>query len=164
MSALTLILRSVSHHWRTNLAVCLGIAAAVAVLAGALVVGDSVRGSLRDIAVGRLGRTTDVISSSAFFGESLDERAGAEAVTAPLVAATGFVTHEPSGRRASGVLVYGVDERFWRFHGLEPRQGVFVSPALAAELSVRTGDVLLTRLQKPSAIPLESLFAHKEDV
>ena len=30
MSALTLILRSVSHHWRTNLAVCLGIAAAVA--------------------------------------------------------------------------------------------------------------------------------------
>jgi hypothetical protein len=164
MSALTLILRSVSHHWRTNLAVCLGIAAAVAVLAGALVVGDSVRGSLRDIAVGRLGRTTDVISSSAFFGESLAERAGAEAVqTAPVVAATGFVTHEPSRRRASGVLVYGVDERFWRFQGLEPRQGVFVSPALAAELSVRDGDVLLTRLQKPSAIPLESLFAHKED-
>ena len=165
MSALTLILRSVSHHWRTNLAVCLGIAAAVAVLAGALVVGDSVRGSLRDIAVGRLGRTTDVISSSAFFGESLAERAGAAAVqTAPLVAATGFVTHEPSGRRASGVLVYGVDERFWRFHALEPQQGVFVSPALAAEISVRDGDVLLTRLQKPSAIPLESLFAHKEDV
>ena len=49
--------QSVSHYWRTNLAVVPGVAAAVSVLAGALLVGDSVRGSLRDIAVGRLGRT-----------------------------------------------------------------------------------------------------------
>ena len=62
------------------------------------------------------------------------------------------------------MLVYGVDERFWRFHGLEPRDGVFVSPALGAELGAAPGDVLLTRLQKPSEIPLESLFAHKEDL
>ena len=48
---------SVTHHWRTNLAVVLGVAAAVSVLAGALLVGDSVRGSLRDIALGRLGDT-----------------------------------------------------------------------------------------------------------
>ena len=51
----TLVLRSLTFHWRTNLAVVLGVAAAAAVLAGALVVGDSVRGSLRDIALGRLG-------------------------------------------------------------------------------------------------------------
>ena len=50
-------------HWRTNLAVVLGVATAVSVLAGALVVGDSVRGSLRDIALGRLGRTDSVMSS-----------------------------------------------------------------------------------------------------
>jgi putative ABC transport system permease protein len=165
MSALTLILRSVSYHWRTNVAVSLGISAAVAALAGALVVGDSVRGSLREIALGRLGRTTDVISSAGFFHESLAERTRAAGVdAAPLVVATALVTHEPSGRRAADVLVYGVDERFWRFHRREPREGVLVSPALAAELSLGNGDVLLTRLQKPSAIPLESLFAQKEDV
>ena len=86
------------------------------------------------------------------------------AAAAPLIATRGFITHEASQRRASSVLVYGVDERFWRFHGLEPRDGVFVSPALGAELGAAPGDVLLTRLQKPSEIPLESLFAHKEDL
>jgi len=160
-----LILRSVTYHWRTNLAVCVGVAAAVAVLGGALLVGDSVRGSLRDLAVARLGRAGHAVSSTGYFREALatDLAAQAAVPAAPLIATTGFVTHEPSGRRASNVRVYGVDERFWRFHGLEPREGVFVSPALSAELSTAEGDVLLTRLQKPSAIPLESLFAQKED-
>jgi len=158
------MIRSAAYHWRTNLAVCLGVATAVAVLGGALVVGDSVRGSLRGLATSRLGRTGYAITSTGFFREALAADLSASAAAAPLVAVSAFVTHEPSGRRASNVLVYGVDDRFWRFHGLEPRAGVYVSPALATELRVRPGDVLLARLQKPSAIPLESLFARKDDV
>ena len=161
-----LVFRSLTYHWRTNVAVCLGVAAAVAVLGGALVVGDSVRGSLRELAVGRLGRAHDVLSSAAFVREdlSVDLANVTRRDSAPLLSATAVVTHEPTGRRAAGVLVYGVDERFWRFHGLEAAEGTFVSPALAAELQAKAGDVLLTRLQKPSEIPLESLFAHKEDL
>jgi putative ABC transport system permease protein len=166
MSLTSLVLRSAVYHWRTNLAVCCGVAAAVAVLGGALLVGDSVRGSLRDLALSRLGRTGHAVSSTGFFRDALAAdlagAAGADAV--PLIATTGVVTHEPSGRRASSVLVYGVDEPFWRFHGLDARDGVFASPALAAELNASAGDVLLTRLQKPSDIPLESLYAQKEDV
>ena len=166
MTFARLVVRTATYHWRTNLAVCLGVATAVAVLGGALLVGDSVRGSLRDLALSRLGRTGQAISSPGFFRDALaaDLASSSGAGTAPLVATTGFVTHEPSGRRASSVLVYGVDERFWRFHGLAPRDGVFASPALAAELQAAADDVLLTRVQKPSEIPLESLFAHKEDV
>src|SRR5918993_3955680 len=161
-----LILRSASYHWRTNVAVCLGVAAAVAVLGGALLVGDSVRGSLRDLALSRLGRTGQVISSLGFFRDELAARIVSRGIpaAAPLIVTRGFITHEPSGRRAGGVLVYGVDERFWRFHGLEPREGVYASPALVAELGASAGDVLLTRLQKPSEIPLESLYARKEDI
>ena len=166
MTFVELARRSAVFHWRTNLAVCLGIAAAVSVLSGALIVGDSVRGSLRDLALGRLGRTDSVVTSAGFFRDDLaaaiSKRTGRD--TTPLIASTAIVTHEESGRRASSVLVYGVDERFWRFHGRTPKTGVFVSPALAAELSAHAGDVLLTRLQKPSAIPLESLFSQKEDV
>ncbi|HEX6975723.1 MAG TPA: ABC transporter permease [Vicinamibacterales bacterium] len=163
----TLILRSAAYHWRTNVAVVLGVATAVAVLGGALLVGDSVRGSLRDIAVGRLGHAEQVLSSTAFFPEQLAERLSASAPgvrTAPMIIATGFVTHEPSGRRAGNVLVYGVDERFWTFHGLPTSGDVVVSPALAKELAIQPGDVLLTRLQKPSAIPIESLFGRKDDI
>jgi putative ABC transport system permease protein len=167
MTLSRLAIQSARYHWRTNVAVVLGVAAAVAVLAGALVVGDSVRGSLRDLALGRLGRTDHVISSLGFFRDSAADavkRTLDASATAPLIVADGFVTLESSGRRASNVRVYGVDERFWRFHGLAPVDGVFVSPALAAEVGGKEGDVLLTRLQKPSQIPVESLFGRKEEV
>jgi putative ABC transport system permease protein len=42
-----LVLRNLGHHWRGNLAVLLGVAVGSAVLTGALLVGDSLRGSLR---------------------------------------------------------------------------------------------------------------------
>jgi putative ABC transport system permease protein len=167
MTLTKLSFESARYHWRTNVAVVLGVAAAVAVLAGALVVGDSVRGSLRDLALGRLGRTEQVISSPGFFRESAVEyvrTAHGAAAAAPLVVADGFVTLESSGRRAGNVFVYGVDERFWAFHGLAPVDGVFISPALAAEVGGNEGDVLLTRLQKPSQVPVESLFGRKEEV
>src|SRR6187401_328042 len=130
MSLPRLVFRSTTYHWRTNLAVGLGVAAAVSVLGGALLVGDSVRGSLRDLVLSRLGRTGYVVSSGGFFRDALAADITAQgARSVPLIAARGFITHEASQRRASSVLVYGVDERFWRFHGLEPRDGVFVSPA-----------------------------------
>ena len=162
-----LVRRSAVYHWRTNLAVVLGVATAVAVLGGALLVGDSVRGSLRDIAVGRLGHADYVLSSPSFFPEAIaDNVRGATSgvATAPMIVADGFVTHEPSGRRAGGVFVYGVDERFWSFHGLGAPGDVLVSPALARELAITPGDVLLTRIQKPSAIPIESLFGRKDEI
>ena len=43
----SLPLRSLAYHWRGNLAVMLGVVVGTAVLAGALFVGDSLRGSLR---------------------------------------------------------------------------------------------------------------------
>jgi hypothetical protein len=145
----------------------MGVAAAVSVFAGALLVGDSVRGSLRDLAVGRLGATEHVVSTADFFREALAEELQAALDgprVAPLVVATGFVTHEASGRRAGGVFVYGVDERFWRFHDLEPVEGVTMSPGLAAEFGAGESDVLLVRLQRPSEIPIESLFGRKDDI
>ena len=167
MTSMRLIARSVSHYWRTNLAVVSGVAAAVSVLAGALLVGESVRGSLRDIAVGRLGRTEQVVASTGFFRDGLADAIRsdlAQTSAAPLIVANGFVTHEASGRRAGGVVVYGVDERFWTFHGVPAHAGVVISPALASELGATSRDVLLVRLQKPSAIPIESLFGRKDDV
>ena len=46
---------SLRHYRRIHIAVALGVAVATAVLTGALLVGDSVRGSLRDLTLQRLG-------------------------------------------------------------------------------------------------------------
>ncbi len=176
MTAATLALRGLAHYWRSHLAVVLGVATAVAVLTGALLVGDSVRGSLRGLVEGRLGRADQVVVSTSFFRAALADDLAADArvsssvaALAPLVVAQGVVTAQESGRRVGDVAVYGVDDRFWRLHGMgdvtgpELRDG-FVSPALAADLAVETGAAVLVRPQRPSAVPLESLHAKKDDL
>src|SRR6476659_8208016 len=66
-----LVVAGLRHYWRTNLAVVAGVAIAVAVLAGALLVGDSVRGRLRDLVLQRLGRVDLIVVSTGFFREAL---------------------------------------------------------------------------------------------
>jgi ABC-type antimicrobial peptide transport system permease subunit len=168
MQTTQLINRSLVYYWQTNLVVVLGVAIAVSVLAGALLIGESVRGSLRDLSARRLGKTDDLISAPNFFREQLagdlEQRGGA---TCPLIALEGVVVHESSKRRAGGVKVYGVDERFRKFNGVTgaapENRNVLVSHSLASELGSAQGESILLRIEKPSDIPLESLHGKKED-
>ena len=177
MNFYRLVRRNLTYFWLTNLAVVTGVGVAVAVLAGALLVGASVRGSLRDLALLRLGSVDQVVTSGGFFREALadDLRSASDLAatfgdTAPLIVLEGFVTHQESGRRASGVQVYGVDERFWRFDGRDPSgrvpdtNYVLLSEGLARELGGETGDAVLVRVEKPSAIPVSSLHGRKDDL
>ncbi|HEV8430667.1 MAG TPA: FtsX-like permease family protein [Pyrinomonadaceae bacterium] len=176
MHTTQLIKRSLAYYWQTNLVVVLGVAIAVSVLAGALLIGESVRGSLRDLSSRRLGKTDDLISSPNFFREQLatdleqpgQSVANGVGVTCPMIALEGVVVHESSKRRAGGVKVYGVDERFWKFNGVAgvtapENRNVFVSQSLASELGSSPGESLLLRIEKPSDIPVESLHGKKED-
>jgi putative ABC transport system permease protein len=165
MRTTQLLKRSLTYYWQTNLVVVLGVAVAVSVLAGALLIGESVRGSLRDLSTRRLGKTDDLISSANFFREQLAVDLG---TTCPLIAMRGVAVYESSKRRAGDVKVYGVDERFWKFNGVEgvaaPQNGeALVSESLASELGSSPGGSLLLRLEKPSDIPIESLHGRKED-
>ncbi len=177
MQPVDLVRRSLTYHWRTHAAVILGVAVAVTVLSGALLVGDSVRGSLRALVLGRIGRADLVVTSSGgFFRDALaDEIKGDETFAAgfrdivPLVVVDGVAVDQASSRRAARVQVYGVDDRFWQFHGVTGVTGpeareVLLSPALARELGTDEGGTVLVRVQKPSAIPLESLHGRKDDV
>src|SRR5258705_147515 len=100
MTPSSFILRSLRYYWRTNLAVIVGVAIAVSVLAGALLVGDSVRGSLRDLFLGRLGRASLVLSASHFFPEDLSDRIEQQPDfqrrfkgVCPVIVIQGVVTH-----------------------------------------------------------------------
>ncbi|MCU1265857.1 MAG: FtsX-like permease family protein [Acidobacteria bacterium] len=176
MQTAQLVKRNLAYYWRTNLPVVFGVAIAVAVLAGALLVGDSVRASLRDLFLQRLGKTDFVISATGFFREQLasdiekqpDFARSGFAAACPLIELEGSVS-EANGARAGGVRVYGVDERFWKFHGREGKQPpqnreVFLSDSLARELNTHLGDSILLRIEKPSNVPRESLYGRKEDL
>ncbi|HEX2465623.1 MAG TPA: ABC transporter permease, partial [Thermoanaerobaculia bacterium] len=163
-------------------------AVAAAVLSGALVVGDSVRGSLHDLTLERLGSIDLAVRAPTFFTMDLatgvwSELAG-EAHVAPLILLTGSARDPESGAVASGVTVSGVDRRFFDlFAGggadsideegnlveavaealLErPTPGVVVNQALATELEVAAGDSILVAVERPGDAPRETLYGSSE--
>ena len=70
MSLWKIVIRSLMHFWRNNLALALGAAIATAVLTGALLIGDSMRMSLTELTLDRLGRIDELLVSDGFFRES----------------------------------------------------------------------------------------------
>ena len=174
-------LPSLRHYWRSNVAVVLTAAVAASVLTGALMVGDSVRGSLRQLTLERLGGIDHALLGAGFFREPLrDELAGDGEFAArygPVSAAIlmqGSVVEPESGRRAARVNVQGIDDEFAAFFpgseealDLSRREGqlfasLAVNRSLAEALAVEPGDSVVLYLERPSEAPRASLMGEKD--
>lgn len=161
------MIRNLRWFWRTNLAVVFGVAVAVSVMVGSQILGDSVQASLRTLALARLGRVDSAVVAALPFTEALPDRLARQGRTiAPALHFQGIVKHQGSNRSASKVLVYGVDDRYWRLQGITPEplkeRDAILSEALAKEFGAQTGDGILVRIEKPSDIPQESLHGRRE--
>jgi len=172
MRSSVLIARSLRHYRRTHLGVCAGAAVATAVLVGALLVGDSVRSSLRTLALLRLGDTRVAMASGdRFFRAALAEAVGRE-LGAPAAAAImlpGTAARSDASARADRVQVLGVDDRFWRIGGRRgppasgDEQAVTVNEHLARRLGVALGDEILLRLKNPSGLSRDAPLSRDAD-
>ncbi len=171
----SLLFKSLRHYWRTNLAVVAGVATSVAALSGALLVGESIRSSLGDLVVTRLGSTHFVVSADRFFRDRLaselafSSTPGGPPDTCPIISLPGVLVREASGQQVHNVNVFGVDDRFWRFHGVPEHAGfdarsALVGGALSRRIGIEPGDALLLRVEITEGIPRESLFGRREDV
>ena len=161
------MIRNLLWFWRTNLAVVFGVAIAVAVMIGSQIVGDSVQASLRELALARLGRVDSAVVAAMPFTDALPDRLAKTSRTiAPVLHFAGIVKHQGSNKSAAKVLIYGVDERYWRLQGsaIEPlgERDAIISEALAKEFGTRVNDGILVRMEKPSEIPQESLHGRRE--
>ena len=169
MSAFTFILASLRHHWRSHTAVALGVAVATAVLTGALLVGDSVRSSLRDLTLERLGGIEQVLVAPNYFRARLTEELdSAEAL--PAILLNGTLTHGSSKkqRRANQISVLSITNDFWLLgESLAPDpladNEVYLTEAIASELKVAPGDEIILRISKLSSIPSDSTLGEKND-
>src|SRR5215467_7785420 len=112
MTFARLLLRNLLFHWRGNLAVLLGVAVGTAVLTGALLVGDSLRGSLRRLTLEQLGWVDYALVAPRFFRAALADELRADH-TCPVILLQGTAGSGKPPRRATRVTVLGVDERFW---------------------------------------------------
>ena len=109
MTRLLLLLRNLLYFRWANLALVAGMAVATAVLTGALMVGDSVRGSLRALAEQRLGRVDHALVATRFFEQSLAARVAAGgADVVPAVILRGGAANESGERRTAGVQIAAI--------------------------------------------------------
>ncbi len=178
MNTWQLAVRNALYFRRTNAAVLAAVAVATAVITGALVVGDSVRVSLRRLALDRLGPYEAALVTDHYFREATAQEwqavaaAEQEPVEAePLIvlpSVTVELRRSTLARRATEVSVYGVRPSFWRGNiGMDANRlrgnEVVLNRQLADELGALPGDEITLRLPKAAAVPAESTLAQKRD-
>ena len=162
MSLWKLAKRSLSFYWRTNLGVLLAVMVSAIVLTGALVIGDSVRYSLKMMVKARLGKTQlALVPQNRFFRAKLADELASEldTVVAPVLKLRGLIASDDGARRANRIEVLGVDRRFFEIGmaqnplGDSPNQAIVLNKPLAAKLGVGVGDEVVLRIEKPSLMP-----------
>jgi putative ABC transport system permease protein len=169
-----LVRRSLRFYASSHLGTLLGVTVASAVLVGALAVGDSVRESLRDMALARIGRIDFALAATDhFFRAALadDMRSGiSNGLAAAVLQLPGTAATPDASARANQVQVLGIDEHFsalaqdpsaLAFH--QPDDVILNAP-LAAQLHVKTGDAIVLHVQKPSLLSQEAPLSPQEDV
>ncbi|HEV3137770.1 MAG TPA: ABC transporter permease, partial [Pirellulales bacterium] len=153
------------------------VIAASAVLAGALLVGDSMRGSLRHLLLDQLGQIDEVLVTDRFFRTQLADELEhqpdfvdrfSKAVPAVLVQGTLENPRSDGALRAGRVMVLGCDERFWLLGSGGPRKSpgrgeIVLNAPLAVELGAAVGDEVLLRIGQVSQIPPDSALGRKTE-
>lgn len=154
MSTFSFILSSARHYGRAHLGLLFGAFLASAILSGSLLVGDSVKASLRRVAELRLGKVkSGLLGGDRWFTEEL----ATKTASAPLVLANGSISVASGQARVNAAQVIGAGEAFWKLgpSGKVAAVGedeAAVNESLARKLGVKTGDTIIVRLEKPSAI------------
>jgi ABC-type antimicrobial peptide transport system permease subunit len=172
MKARDLVFRSLVFYARAHAGVVLGAALASAILAGALVVGDSVRASLRRFAGDRLGRVAFAMAGNErFFRAALADELAAR-LNLPVVAALQMpatATTAEATARANHVQLLGIPPVFWKLAGHPASfadldtNTVLLNERLASQLGLQPGGTLLLRTPKPSLLSREAPISPQED-
>jgi ABC-type lipoprotein release transport system permease subunit len=151
--------RSLRYHWTSAVPVLLGVAVGAAVLTGALLVGDSLRGSLRARTEKQLNGIT-----SAYLGVRMVRQEAAEKLTGATSALllTGSArTQTDSGEKRLGhITVFGLNDAPDQRFDLPP--GVVVSHRVAERLNLKVGSDLTLGLEKGSRVPRSSLVGKRD--
>ena len=178
MNRTRLLFRNLFYHWRGNLAVLLGVAVGSAVLIGALLVGDSLAGSLRALTLDQLGWVDQAMVTGRFFREELAKKMLAEQVS-PVILLQGSARME-NGPPVGKVTVLGVDQTFWpkatvlaqghkdvfktgsdmSWQMADPE--VALNAALARALKAKVGDTITLDVQKADTMPREILLGKRK--
>lgn len=160
------VFRSLAHYIKSNVSVALGVAISTAVIAGALIVGDSMRYSLEQTARYRLGNITHTITAGdRYFTENVEMGFGRIDVGVSSILKQEAMALAQGGKlRINRVNVWGVKPRFGDaagndsiFNDLQAGEAL-ISENLAARLNLEIGQFLQLKIDKASLVPLNAPF------
>ncbi|MFA6483829.1 MAG: ABC transporter permease, partial [Bacteroidales bacterium] len=166
------VARSLWHYRVRNLTVALGMAIGMAVITGALVVGDSVRSGLKNLVGIRLGEADlSVSAGDRYLTDSLAIRMSAELEipSAAVLQLQGSVSAGGGTIRIPKIQVYGIDVPFQQVlsgETFDPSMAdneAVISDNLAIRLDVKVGDEILVRISKPGPVPIDAPFVSDAD-
>ncbi|MFL5329237.1 MAG: ABC transporter permease [Gemmataceae bacterium] len=167
----TLLHRNLRYHLRGNFAVMLGVAVGTAALVGALLVGDSLHGSLRSRALRRLGSVEQILISPQPISEEtcdkLENRFDLLAVSVATGSIAALDAHNQPQHSVSGVSVICDRPNHDLAWFIEPSHNASwfalpgISSQLATDLNASLGDRLRLRVTIPGAVPRDSTLGRK---
>ena len=145
-----LIKKNVRFFARYFKLVGLAVLISVAVIAGSLVIGDSVRSSLVQQVAERLGNTETIIfADHAYLSETFTKAPLFESSAKGVLLSNGFISY-------NGALI---PVMIWGMNDLNLARGqAMVNPALAKELNLQQNEPVVLRLPSPGLVPSGSLF------
>ncbi len=136
MTLLRLVLRNLRYHWRGNLAVLLGVALGTAVLTGALLVGDSLRGSLRALTLDRLGWIEEAMFPGRLFRAQL-----ADGLPAAKKSAVLLLPASAAATVVADAASVGASAKPTQAASATTRVGASAKPTQAASATTRVGGI-----------------------
>jgi ABC-type lipoprotein release transport system permease subunit len=166
--------------------VALGVAVSSAVIVGALLVGDSMRGSLKDIAMDRIGSIDSVVLAPRWFdAKRLDQAATVLAstdgqpaeihgllllpsVVAELQDRSGESEGKIITRRSTELTLLGTDEAFWNLGSIRPSRlpkgnELVLNASLAEKLDAQVGDRVTLKVSRDAVVPADSALGKREN-
>lgn len=171
--------QSVWFHRSMSIAVALGVAASTAVICGALLVGDSMRGSLKTLTLQRLGKIDAAVIPGGYFDAGIASEVANDFEVVPVIQFARGVVESTSEiktadgstrtRRSGDVQIVASTEQFWKLdsYGIQPSQfpvgeEIVLNQALADELGVEVGQQVTVRLPAEQAVPADSPLGSRD--
>lgn len=160
---LSLVRAGLARNAVAHAAAASGVAIAAMVLSGALLLGESLRQSLRSAATGRLGWVERMLLAEMPFRARLAD--GLPGRVAPVLVVRGSA-RVTGGPALGKVTVLGVDERFFGPDGPPagwPGNGAWINPSLDSALAGQSTSLAITLGPSGGGPPRESLLGQAED-
>ena len=165
------VVNTARFHLKGNLAVLMGVVIATASLTGALLVGDSLRGSLADTVKNKLVWVNQAVLAQRFLSEKIVVEIGDKSSIPAIILKASIQVRDEQDclvTQISNAQVVAVPGAFWQDEGKSAQwknvKGAWLNHQAALGLKISEKQNVVLRIEKPSAIPRESFLGNREDV